>query len=446
MIWIWAAIATGISLIGFYKQKIDPVHVIWILFAIDCYGVHIGGATIKLYMFFSVYLVYRAFRTGLKIYLNELIMFFIIVLAFILSDIVNDFIFASVLQHIYFIIILIEAFLYIKIIKADKQDVEQIIYSVLYLVIGFGTVCLFAEICFNMGINIPGIVSTGSAIGALIRKYSTMSGIEYIETYRLHGFESDPNSFNMPFLIGAAFSFYNLIIKKERLVFNCAALIISVCCIISSNSRGAQAVLLMTLFIVVLTDLRRRSMKAFIITLALFCCIGIIVIIALYFVPASLVLSQLGGDNGRSGLFDKYGRASIWMENLGIVLKENPFFGVGSNQIRMYSSISRACHNTWLEWICSIGIIQGLAMDALFIGALFTSLPRKERYLTKGTKRENFVQPVKIAYFALLFMLGTVDYIANTFLIFTFMVIKAIYKQEKNQIKSADKKGAVQNG
>lgn len=66
---------------------------------------------------------------------------------------------------------------------------------------------------------------------------------------------------------------------------------------------------------------------------------------------------------------DEYGRFTIWKEAVGILMEKNPFFGIGMGQMQFYTSVNRACHNTWLECLCGNGIILG-SIFILFL--LFT--------------------------------------------------------------------------
>ena len=418
MIWVWITIGLAISSVLFCKLRIDAIHFIWLLFMIDCYGIQFGGVTIKFYMLFVLFFFYKYFARGQKIVVSQTegVFFVFVFLCFLISDLFNGFLSASIMQHAYFLVILVEAKMYCDLL--GKQDIKQISFSILCSVIGFGIVYLFAYYTFLIGMRIQGVVSDNSTIGAMISRYSTMNEGVLFSSYRLHGFESDPNAFSIPFLVGVSVSLIHLLKTKGMRFISIFSFVISLLCIICSGSRSAEIIAIIIIILVLFIVFSNGNTNRFIVFSVSFLLIGLMVMTVLGIDPLTIMFNKIVVSSGRSSLTGNYGRLTIWRENFSILLQSNPFFGLGSNQIMNYSSLNRACHNTWLEWMCSVGILQGIIVDIVFLKHFF---PHKRSFFDKRFN-VNFTA-IRVSYFAICIMLGTIDYIANSYFLFLFCIM-----------------------
>lgn len=422
MIWIWALAGFILTALLLRKKDVRWYHYIWALLPIDQYGVQIGGAIIKPYMMFAIPLLFYArSKKSLKINSKQLLMFFFICIAFFLSDIANGFIMSSVFQRLYFVIIMVESWLYLNCLS-DAGESTQIENAIASSVVGFGCVSIFAEMAFKFNINLPGVVSDTSKSGALIKLYSTMQDTNLIQTYRLHGFESDPNSFSILFILGFTIAIYNLIVKRRKLKRVLVLLCISTLCIVWSNSRGAILTCLVISFILILKNMFNKKGNVFLKGLVLLGLLFTVVVIVVEPQWLIAMAMRLVGNTGRSTLTGQFGRLTIWKENIGNMLEINPLFGVGANQSYLYSSISRACHNTWIEWLCSSGILIGpLAVIAFMRPLKYVFISNKD-YSGSETPRE----VILLMYTAVFVMLISLDYFANIYLLFLFVLSNAM--------------------
>ena len=415
MIWIWASAGFILTALLLRKKDVRWYHYIWALLPIDQYGISIGGATIKPYMMFIIPLLFVGYKHRIRIQSKQAIFFLFFSFSFLLSDVANGFVIQSVLQRIYFLIIVIEGWLYSSAITT-KEEYQQIPYAIKCSVVGYGLVCLIGQSAFMLGYTgIPGLVSDTSISGALIKLYSTMQGTNLIQTYRLHGFECDPNAFTLLYIVGFVLALYNIIFERKERKLNITVMTISSMCIWFSNSRGAMLTCIIMLVLALFYyQNTHKNISAFGLFISVISLVGLLLILIDTQQILDLVLKLLS-KSGRSMFNDKYGRLSIWKENLNNMLRLNPLFGVGANQSRLYSSISRACHNSWLEWICASGVLMGLASVFVFF-----------RPLTFIFKRNNtlgsLITSIGFAYISLVIMLFSIDYFANTYLLILFVL------------------------
>ena len=125
--------------------------------------------------------------------------------------------------------------------------------------------------------------------------------------------------------------------------------------------------------------------------------------------------------NSRAGLNDSGGRFTIWKYNLQW-LEENGrlLAGVGQNQIHNLTPIGKACHNTWLEWICGTGLLIGAGIDIWIILAPVSII----NYVKNNKVRlRNFI-PIVLAYAIAMVCVTTVDNITNSTILFLMVIFR----------------------
>ena len=124
----------------------------------------------------------------------------------------------------------------------------------------------------------------------------------------------------------------------------------------------------------------------------------------------------------RAGLNDTGGRFTIWKYNARW-LSDNGrlLFGVGQNQISNLTTVGKACHNTWLEWICGTGLIIGLIIDLWFILA---PVCLKKRTMAMDVNDVKDTLPAVLSYVTVLICISTVDNITNSVLLFLMLIFR----------------------
>ena len=421
MIYFFIGIAILTNIVLFKRRKIPLYHVIWALLPVDYYGFHVAGVTIKLYMLYFVFIfAYLLSSQKVKITIKELAILLLVVISLFVSDLVNGLIFESIMQHLYFYMIVINAWLYCKCFKAGN-DYNKMIEGMLLSTAVFGSMFIVIDASSKLGLNIPGMVANLPNEPGIIADYRNMDNDALINTFRLRGFESDPNAVNIMFIISATIALYQEIIENKKKWINKIAIIVSVVCIVLSDSRSGLVALAITMLLIANEYYKYRKYGHLRVLLLIF---GFMLV--MYSLISSGIINLgyvLARYFMRSSLLDQYGRVSIWKENFSKFISIDPLFGVGANQIKNYSSLSRACHNTWLEWICSTGLIIGLMMDIIFISPIFSRNGNiKERY----DWASNLKKKLTYAYIGVVTVLFTFDYIANTYLLFLFIILVSL--------------------
>ena len=124
--------------------------------------------------------------------------------------------------------------------------------------------------------------------------------------------------------------------------------------------------------------------------------------------------------NSRAGLNDSGGRFTIWKYNLQW-LEENGrlLVGVGQNQIYNLTPIGKACHNTWLEWICGTGLLIGAGIDIWIILAPVSIT----NCVNNKVGLRNLI-PIVLAYAIAMVCVTTVDNITNSTILFLMVIFR----------------------
>lgn len=236
--------------------------------------------------------------------------------------------------------------------------------------IGYGFVFLIGFLLLTLGIPISGVGASERTEPGFILQFSNMFQGVLIQKWRLRGFTIDPNTMLGTFVFSGIVCLIR-ILMEENSKREWLCLMLSMACIFLSNSRTGlmcfALALVMSVFAAYWKGSPQIRKRIEVITL-----IVIFVMIAVMVGTdwiRNLISSFLGLYANRSGLNDEYGRFTIWKEAVGILMEKNPFFGIGMGQMQFYTSVNRACHNTWLECLCGNGIILG-SIFILFL--LFT--------------------------------------------------------------------------
>lgn len=399
MVLLWIIIAVVVSCILFKREGIKKYHLVWALLPVDYYGINITGIIIKPYMLFmTAFILYRG-----KVVLNSKQQKFIIgcLVAFSLSDVYSGFSVESIMQHFYFILILIFSIQYTSISAKECESVRKAV-----ILSGLAFSCSFILAYYTYRHNLP----VGQIKGSMIYDYMSFS----TETYRFRGFEIDPNAFCIMF-IPVIPACVDGLYKKNQSEICIATLCTSLACVLLSKSRAGLLVSILTLSMTIIVVGYQRIRKLW--PALLFLAAAVILLIV------ALRLKIINGSDvalyfeSRSQPQDAYGRFNIWKECLKYAWDESPLFGVGANQIRLFEPLGRACHNTWLEWICSLGFVMGICIDLVFIQPLFAL------WKDVTNPRVTEICWACMSYSGIFMMLMTIDYIASTYLLFFFSMI-----------------------
>ena len=346
-------------------------HFVWILLPIDMYGIQVAGITIKPYMVFCGWLFLRMLLNGqTKIKAIRgwtLPAIGIIVILFIVNMFNSSSLYSlsapCMLMVVWFCMTIYTSFWG----ETAQDDIPE---AMIATGIGYGFVFLIGFLLLTLGIPISGVGASERTEPGFILQFSNMFQGVLIQKWRLRGFTIDPNTMLGTFVFSGIVCLIR-ILMEENSKREWLCLMLSMACIFLSNSRTGlmcfALALVMSVFAAYWKGSPQIRKRIEVITL-----IVIFVMIAVMVGTdwiRNLISSFLGLYANRSGLNDEYGRFTIWKEAVGILMEKNPFFGIGMGQMQFYTSVNRACHNTWLECLCGNGIILG-SIFILFL--LFT--------------------------------------------------------------------------
>lgn len=413
MIWVWIIAAIAISWL-LCRKKVAWYHYIWMLLPVEMYGITIAGATIKPYMILGVFMIIKNLldRKAHKVPAA----FVAIIFLLSVSDILNGLIIASIMQHVMFLVIIYIAYNYVLISENDDDLLENIEVSTIATTIGYGLVFLVAYWFYSRGIGFGGIYTTDRYSAGMLLNFISTGGQT---TVRLRGFCIDPNSVVTTLIPGASFGLARLLYKNGGKFRSLVAVILYAIVMDLSGSRMAVVCTVAMVIIMLMIGYKQAENK-----LWWFGLIALVLLVVSFMAVyrfqniASEVYSFF---TARAGLNDTGGRFTIWKYNARW-LSDNGrlLFGVGQNQISNLTSVGKACHNTWLEWICGTGILLGGMIDLWFVITPFVFLDRLKR-------NRIFIRdiiPIVLAYVTALICITTVDNITNSVVLFLMVIFR----------------------
>ena len=214
----------------------------------------------------------------------------------------------------------------------------------------------------------------------------------------------------------------NITLKKKDIAKSVIGMAVYLAVVFYSGSRMALLCSIVLLVIFFIIGYRRSENKR---RMAAIGVVGVLIICILAFLNLNVIILEIAriwadlfGE--RASLGSEYGRLTIWKTNLTYLIDNNKiWFGVGQNQIYLLTQRGLACHNTWLEWVCGIGIAFGLLMDGWFILA---PIRFKKRVIGKVDMQN--VMPIILAYITVVVCISTVDNITNSVLVFLMLILR----------------------
>ena len=413
MIWVWIIAAIAISWL-LCRKKVAWYHYIWMLLPVEMYGITIAGATIKPYMILGVFMIIKNLldRKAHKVPAA----FVAIIFLLSVSDILNGLIIASIMQHVMFLVIIYIAYNYVLISENDDDLLENIEVSTIATTIGYGLVFLVAYWFYSRGIGFGGIYTTDRYSAGMLLNFISTGGQT---TVRLRGFCIDPNSVVTTLIPGASFGLARLLYKNGGKFRSLVAVILYAIVMDLSGSRMAVVCTVAMVIIMLMMGYKQAENK-----LWWFGLIALVLLVVSFMAVyrfqniASEVYSFF---TARAGLNDTGGRFTIWKYNARW-LSDNGrlLFGVGQNQISNLTTVGKACHNTWLEWICGTGILLGGMIDLWFVITPFVFLDRLKcnRIFIRD------IIPIVLAYVTALICITTVDNITNSVVLFLMVIFR----------------------
>ena len=425
-IWFWIVLAWLLSALALGKRHISMEHFVWILLPIDMYGIQVAGITIKPYMVFCGWLFLRMLLNGqtkIKAIRGWTLPAIGIIVILFIVNMFNSRSLYSLSAPCMLMVVWFCMTIYTSFWGETAQD--DIPEAMIATGIGYGFVFLIGFLLLTLGIPISGVGASERTEPGFILQFSNMFQGVLIQKWRLRGFTIDPNTMLGTFVFSGIVCLIR-ILMEENSKREWLCLMLSMACIFLSNSRTGlmcfALALVMSVFAAYWKGSPQIRKRIEVITL-----IVIFVMIAVMVGTdwiRNLISSFLGLYANRSGLNDEYGRFTIWKEAVGILMEKNPFFGIGMGQMQFYTSVNRACHNTWLECLCGNGIILG-SIFILFL--LFTLIKggMKAKYNT-CSRYNQLLWSLTIGITVVVISLISVDNITYSYLWFGLSALMMI--------------------
>ncbi len=431
MIWVWISAAIFISVILLRGKHISFENYIWILLPIDMYGISIAGILIKPYMILSGILFILYIRDKPRgFFIGNIAVPFIFIGALIVNTF-NGGTTSSLLAVFMVILVYFCASVYLSKTKESINEIPEVVVAAS---IGYGLVFSFLSIMFNLGIWLPDVATRSNLAPGILLALDNMNGDIFYQTYRLRGFNIDPNASVGVFLAAFPIDTMMLICKKGRKKRYLISFLLSLICVYLTNSRMG---ILSTLVIVGFSSISaikmatREQRKKFIqVVFAL----SAILLFAILFTDIKQRVEKdiFSAYEGRADFNAQYGRGTIWKESIKIWNEKGLFWGVGTGNIRYLISAKKQTHNTWLEWLCGCGLIFGSAVILFFVALIIKGF--SINFLNTSDNKTLF-QMMLMGLTGMVICLITVDNTTNCYLWFFAVTIMKIFSLTEKQVQ-----------
>lgn len=426
MIWIWIFAAWILSYAALGKEKIRFEHLFWLLLPVDMYGISVAGFTVKPYMLFCAILLLRLLnRKPAKLVIRSrwsLTAGYLLLLV-LMVNLINTSSFGPAMAAAMAVIVWGCCMVYLS--ECGPDSAEDICRALIASAVGYGAVFLIAYATILIGIDIPGAYAEDRMGTGIFLRMGNMYMEQYVETIRLRGFTIDPNGMIATFLYGTLAALLQLA-KGRGGKRDILAVILSAICILMSNSRMGLLcfVVILVAGVVIgyrLSNKRGKNALKCILLMTLFLLPLVMITTDLLSTMIGWLISQYAN---RSGLADEYGRFSIWRESISIFWENNILLGIGLGEIQYYTSTGRGCHNTWLEWLLSSGIVIGGLVVVHFALMMVNGIRAAIR--RNGTEIDTFVWTMVLGTLGVVLALCSVDNVTYSYLWAGAMVVAAI--------------------
>lgn len=409
MIWITAYCL--LSLIPFIKGKYSWEHYIWVLLPIQFFGFSIGGVTIKPYMLFTIIIILTELN---NISLDHKTIIGLVCYAGfqIIIDLLNDSDKQSYFIQGLVIIVFLCALVYCSIIWQKQDGINEMFEAIIDAGFAYCIICSMAVLFHYANYRVPYLYASSRNSSGLFVYYSNMMDGELKSTYRLRGFTGDPNLLSISMIIPCVIAYYMRLkdIRNKTRINNVKFflhIILSLLCIVYSDSRTGIISFLIGFIMVYMFLGDKKNRKKFMVLLIG----GISFLVIMKYGFVDIILNH-----ERSSFFSSTGRVSIWKDALDILFSNNFFVGIGTARMASNDYLGVYCHNTWLEWICSDGIILGNLITLFFCLFGFFQLGKST------TDRDRIITMI-ICYYCCFISLISVDDLANAHLIYTMCLL-----------------------
>lgn len=424
-IWLWIIAAWALSYAVLDKKNIQSQHLLWMLLPVDMYGINLFGFTLKPYMIFCLLLLLKRIAEGrkkLSISSNWLLQGLFPILACIIMNTISTRDFGGIMSTTMMLVVWGCCLIYMG--ECDRSCRGSICRILQATGIGHGVVFVLAYLVMQINPEFPGVTAMERSLPGIFMRNANVINGTLTAAFRLRGFTVDPNTIAGTFLYCTVISVLQ-IVERKATARDVLGVILSVVCILLSGSRMGLICLLLCVAISLWAG---HSIDAYrtrrLLLLSAFILFVVMVFMLLTGTLQSAITSLLDNYSNRSELSGDYGRFTIWQEALSIWVNEGLLVGLGMGQMQYYTSMQRACHNSWLEILCAWGALVG---GTLIIHLFTPVISGLHRMITRKSTRKDFMfWTMLLGTMGVMASLFTVDNITYSYLWFGIAMVAAL--------------------
>lgn len=192
----------------------------------------------------------------------------------------------------------------------------------------------------------------------------------------LFGNQGDPNNQAAFFAVGVALGMYFIFSARKYIWLNAIVVILNTFAIVQTGSRGGLIVLAAICLVMIFIPSSSEKKMPVLLRIVVLTLVALAAaFVAVRYADAVSVerlldfegLSESGGS----------GRTDIW-KNVSELFWTSPVFGAGWGSYRGYNGMTSIVHNTYLENLCSTGILGTILLFTPIVEALRTGIKRRK--------------------------------------------------------------------
>lgn len=190
----------------------------------------------------------------------------------------------------------------------------------------------------------------------------------------LLGEQNDPNNQAAFLVIAVAIALYFIFAERKQILLNSVIVIVNAYATIQTGSRGGLVALIgICVVMLFIPSTSEKKMPVYVRISIVSIFIGVIFFVASSYADSIALerVFELAGADGGSG------RTDIWTNALELV-STSPILGTGWGSYYGYNGLFSVAHNTFIENLCSTGIVGTILLFTPLVIALVIGIRRKK--------------------------------------------------------------------
>lgn len=190
----------------------------------------------------------------------------------------------------------------------------------------------------------------------------------------LFDMQLDPNNQAAFLVVAVAIGLYFIFAERKQVLLNTVIIIINTYATLQTGSRGGLVTLIgicLVMLFIPSTSEKKIPVYARIIIVGIF--VGVIVFAVFPFVDSLALDRMFDAEDISSGS----GRTEFWANAVELI-STSPILGTGWGSYYGYNGVSKLVHNTFIENICSTGIVGTILLFTPLVSALIVGIKRKK--------------------------------------------------------------------